>query len=399
MKIVKLKAENFKRLVAVEIKPDGNTVILTGKNGAGKSSVLDAIVAGLCGKKQVPQMPIRKGQKKATVEIELDTMTIKRVFTDAGSRLEITNKKGFKAPNPQAMLDDMVGAISFDPLAFQRSPAREQRATLMGLVGLDTDDLDEKIQQLKINRSGLLKEKDRLRFEADAIELPDDLPIKAVSVASLLDQQQKAIKHNQKEDAAEDLRDELQEELKGWEVQADEANERVLRLTEEIKALPSPAARVDVEAINRQLANAEEVNRQIDAAASQKELEGKAESAAEEYAKAGKAMKSLEQEKADRLAAVTMPVEGLGVNGESVTFNDVPFDQVNTSKAYEVGVAISMALNPTLRVIRMSGNDLDGDTLKAISKMVDDKDYQVWIEKVDETGKIGIVIEDGMIVK
>ena len=47
MKIVKLTAENFKRLEAVEITPDGNTVLISGRNGQGKSSVLDSILAAL----------------------------------------------------------------------------------------------------------------------------------------------------------------------------------------------------------------------------------------------------------------------------------------------------------------------------------------------------------------
>lgn len=43
MKIIALQAENVKRLVAIEIRPDGNLVQITGKNGAGKTSVLDCI--------------------------------------------------------------------------------------------------------------------------------------------------------------------------------------------------------------------------------------------------------------------------------------------------------------------------------------------------------------------
>ena len=43
LKIIQLSAENVKRLIAVEIKPDGNLVQITGKNGQGKTSVLDSI--------------------------------------------------------------------------------------------------------------------------------------------------------------------------------------------------------------------------------------------------------------------------------------------------------------------------------------------------------------------
>ena len=49
MKIVSLQAENFKRLKAVEIKPDGSTVVITGKNAQGKSSILDSIFAAVGG--------------------------------------------------------------------------------------------------------------------------------------------------------------------------------------------------------------------------------------------------------------------------------------------------------------------------------------------------------------
>ena len=43
MKIIKLQAENIKKLRAIEISPDGPVVKITGKNAAGKSTVLDSI--------------------------------------------------------------------------------------------------------------------------------------------------------------------------------------------------------------------------------------------------------------------------------------------------------------------------------------------------------------------
>ena len=50
MRIIRLQAENIKRLQAVEIEPHGDVVKITGKNGAGKSSVLDSIWMALAGK-------------------------------------------------------------------------------------------------------------------------------------------------------------------------------------------------------------------------------------------------------------------------------------------------------------------------------------------------------------
>ena len=63
-RIIQLKAENFKRLKAVQIVPgDSSIVKITGANEAGKSSVLDAIMSVFeC--REVPGKPIRDGEKK-----------------------------------------------------------------------------------------------------------------------------------------------------------------------------------------------------------------------------------------------------------------------------------------------------------------------------------------------
>src|SRR3990172_1148857 len=92
MKILKLTAENIKRLIAVEITPDGNLVQITGKNGNGKTSVLDAIWWALAGKKPIQSKPIRNGAHSAMITLVLGDpssedqkkrreLTITRTFT------------------------------------------------------------------------------------------------------------------------------------------------------------------------------------------------------------------------------------------------------------------------------------------------------------------------------
>lgn len=52
-----------------------------------------------------------------------------------------------------------------------------------------------------------------------------------------------------------------------------------------------------------------------------------------------------------------------------------------------------------LRVIRIKeGSLLDPDNLALIAAMAKERDYQVWIERCDVSGKIGVVIEDGAVV-
>ena len=80
MKIISLQAENIKRLVAVHIEPDGSLVQITGKNGAGKTSVLDSIWWALGGTKPHQPQPIRKGQDNAVIELDLGEYIVRREF-------------------------------------------------------------------------------------------------------------------------------------------------------------------------------------------------------------------------------------------------------------------------------------------------------------------------------
>ncbi|NIV98742.1 AAA family ATPase, partial [Candidatus Saccharibacteria bacterium] len=144
MKIVQLTAENVKKLKVVRIRPDGSLVVIGGKNGQGKSSVLECIMAALGGKKHVLPEAVREGEKKGYTELDLDNgISIKRTFTkDGGGQLTITNKEeGTSYSSPQAMLDKIVGKISFDPLMFARAGEKEQLEFLRHLTGLDFSEL------------------------------------------------------------------------------------------------------------------------------------------------------------------------------------------------------------------------------------------------------------------
>ena len=99
------------------------------------------------------------------------------------------------------------------------------------------------------------------------------------------------------------------------------------------------------------------------------------------------------------LAAVDMPVDGLGFGDDGLTFNGLPFSQASSSEQLRVGLAIAIALNPTLRVVRITdGSLLDSDALAMVAAMAEAHDCQVWLEKVEDGAGIGIHIEDGQVV-
>lgn len=145
LRIHRLQAENYKRLVAVDITPDGDVVTIAGKNAQGKSSVLDSIYAALAGREAKVDKPIREGQNSATVSVDLGEIVVTRKWKkdDAGT-LTVESKEGATFKSPQARLDEIIGRRAFDPLEFVHQKPAEQVATLISTVELpfDPDELE-----------------------------------------------------------------------------------------------------------------------------------------------------------------------------------------------------------------------------------------------------------------
>jgi len=129
MKIVQLHSENIKRIKAIDITPEDNVVVLSGKNGEGKTSVLDSIWLALqyrAASKGNPN-PLRSGTDKGFVSLDLGDYIVTRKFTKDDSVLEIKTPDGSKISSPQKLLDGMIGDLSFDPWEFSRKNEDDQR--------------------------------------------------------------------------------------------------------------------------------------------------------------------------------------------------------------------------------------------------------------------------------
>ena len=81
-----------------------------------------------------------------------------------------------------------------------------------------------------------------------------------------------------------------------------------------------------------------------------------------------------------------------------MTYNGQPLGQASAAEQLRAATAIAAALNPTVRVIRIAdGSLLDSDSRAALEDMARAENFQIWLELVDESGELGIVIEDGKI--
>jgi len=408
VKIIKLEAENIKRLRAVSIKPDGAMVVIGGRNGAGKTSVLDSIEMALAGGKSIPPRPVRDGSSKARVVVETEELIVTRTFTaKGGTQLVVTGKDGVAVGSPQTMLDKLVGNLSFDPLEFARMEPRKQAETLRGVVGLDLSKLDQERARAFDERT--LVNRDVKALDAQAAAVPmEAAPAAEVSVAALSDELQAALEANtvnndKRRALAQNTRDavqalvlveELKAKLKTAEAKAKMLADAVLKQEPEMAALKD----VDVGAIRARVAQAEDVNVKVRAQKRRAELTAKADQARAKAEQLSERIVQIEAEKSCQLAEAKFPVPGLAFTEDGVTLNGLPFEQACDSEKLKVSVAMAFSIHKDLRICLVrDGSLLDSDSLRMISEMAGEADFQCWIERVSEGAECQVIISDGMV--
>lgn len=421
-KIISLQAENVKRLVAARIDPRGNLVQITGRNAQGKTSVLDSIWWALAGAANVQAAPIRKGQERATIKLDMGAVVVTRTFTrqEGGSTprttITVESADGARFPSPQRMLDSLLGSLTFDPLAFARMKPEAQFDALKRLV----PDVVEAVDKLDgLNRTDFAKRTDvnrrakDLRTQAGAIPIPEATPAEKIDEAALVDELAAVGQHNAEIERRTERRAQAsadvaakRERVEALRYEAFKLNEEAEKLEGEAKvldeklataeALPEPK---DATEVRGRLEAAKRTNALVDQAARRAKLIADADAAEAEAKILTTAMDARDAEKREKIAGAKMPIEGLSFgegDEKSITYNGQPFDQASDAEQLRVSCAIAMASNSRLKVIRVrDGSLLDEDALALLGRMADENDMQVWIERVDSSGKIGFVIEDG----
>jgi hypothetical protein len=400
-KIIRLQAENVKRLSAVEIIPDpqGNLVIIGGKNAAGKSSVLDSIMYALAGKKALPAEPIRIGEKKAEITVELDEIIIKRVMTEKTDRLEVSTREGAKFASPQALLDKLTNSLSFDPLAFARLgeiPAgqREQANILRQMTGLDTTEIDQRRKGLYDERTNANRDAKSAESRLAALQWHADTPDREVSIGDAATRLQNAIRHNAECEKKQRL--------------AREAVDRVERLQKELAAaldiektaLETEAQFqiIDTASLQEQIRNADAINVKVRTNQSYTAVKVLVKGAQDESDRLAEEIGILDAAKAKMLAEAKMPVPGLAVDDSGVSLNGIPLAQCSSAEQLKISVAIGLAQNPELKIMLCrDGSLLDDDSLKALAALAAEAGAQVWLERVGEGAECSVVIEDGSV--
>lgn len=394
MNIKRLQIENFLRVSVVDITPDGNVIYITGKNTHGKTSVLNAIWAGLANPRfsEFPK-PVKDGEEKAIITIDLDQYIVTRIFTEIDgvnkTTLKVEGAEGAVFLKPQKFLDKLLGALTFDPLAFIGMKEKPQVEMLLQLTGGEID-----IEAMDVARDNAYNQRTAVNQSVSTLsaargEEPEKL--EKIDLSKI----QKDM------ETSSNLSRDINEQNTRAQILINAIDERQKTLDKVNMWLKEAKATIKnykpYDELKAELGLGIEHNTKVgdwdkwnEAGDSIKVYSDKAN----EYTNA---INDIDARKKKAIADLEFPYPGLSFGEGGVVFNNIPLKQASKAEQIRISMAIAMAMNPKVRVLRIEdGSLLDEDNLKLIHELAEEKDYQVWIERVKGDGK-GILIEDGTI--
>lgn len=426
---------NFARIKWAELKPEGAVIVVGGRNAQGKSSLINALIAGIGGKKFLPEKPVRKGEKSLETEIELGSeetteFTIRQYMTaDGRYGLQVRTRDGFVHPQGQTFLDSFYSRLSFDPFQFVRAKDKDQVELANKALGLDLSGLNFKRLQAFDERTIVNREVSSLEAKLrDRPEFPfdPDAPKEKVSVSELSSQYQEAVKHNQaieedraalsrKKEDVEDLKAEakrLSEEAAEFRRKAEECERKAknrleaadtasAELAAEDDALLSRKPK-DAEAIREKIQKAEDINRQVDETAERTRLGDELATAKKKSQALSDAIARVDAEKEATVKKAKFPIEGFTMTENGVYLNGLPFGQASSAEQLRVSLHMAFLQRAPLKVFFCKeGGLFDADSLNVIAEEAAAAGVQIILElptrRQGDEEFATVIVEDGLI--
>lgn len=433
LKVIGLEIENVKRIRAAEITPRGNVVEITGRNGQGKTSVLDSLWWVLSHGRDVQRMPIRKGEEQARITAKLgDGDKVEYIATrtfdtnpddktgEYTTKLVVARADGQKLKKAVDFLGAMLGPFAMDPVDFIRSTEKERVSILRGFVeGFDWKVWGKERERLYDARhaAGIIAR--RQRAVADELEQrrPESVVEQRIDTAPILakvGEIEAAVRAHSEEVARRaafshdiatqrvnymrglDRIRELELELAAARKEAGDISDRIQIGETAIESWAPLADPPTTAAIEAELAEAERLNTTYEVAQKIVAAAGEAREAEELHDGAEHALERHDLVARQAVEKAQLPVRGLVLGIEDVMLHGVPFDQASDAEQLRAALAIAIAGIRDVRVIRIrDGSLLDHDAMEVLREVAEAENVQFWIERVIADSPDAIVIEAG----
>lgn len=402
VKINELLIENVKRVKAVQFEPsaDGLTII-GGRNGQGKTSVLDAIAWALGGNNYKPSVPERDGALvPPNLHIELSNgLIVER--KGKNSTLKVTDPNGNKSG--QQLLNEFVSTLALDLPKFINGSDKDKADSLLKILGIGDvlAQLDVKENQLYAQRTEVGRIADRKKKAADEMPMYPNVPKEPVSATELIKQQQEILARNGENERKRQDAARYEQILANAQIAFDEAKAALQKAEQDCLTARKSAEDLHDEStaeLGKNLAEIEALNIKIRANSTKEAAEIEANNLQQEYDGLTEQIESVREERSKLLDSAELPLPGLSVKDGKLIYNNMPWDGMSGSDQLKVATAIVRKLNPQCGFVLMDKlEQMDLETLQEFGAWLKQEGLQVIATRVSTGDECSIIIEDGMV--
>jgi len=408
VKISALCVENVKRVKAVRLEPTANGLtVIGGRNGAGKTSVLDAIAWALGGGKREPSEAKRKGA--------LSNPEISVTLTN-GLRVERKGKNGTLAVvdpsgsrGGQQLLDAFVSQFALDLPKFLNGNDREKANVLLQILGIGDQlaALDKQEKSLYDQRHAIGVIADQKKKYADELPEYPDTPDEPVSASELIRQQQDILAKNgenqRKRQQVADIQrnyDSISVEVERLTAALQEAVAKQKQFWSDLEIAHRSAAGLQdesTEELERSLQDIEAINAAVAANQQKAHAQDEAEQYRGQYDAYTEKLEAVRKERLALLDGANLPLPGLTVQDGELLYNGARWDCMSGSEQLRVAVAIVRRLQPSCGFVLMDKlEQMDIDTMREFGAWLEAEGLQVIATRVSTGDECSIIIEDGL---
>lgn len=415
--IASLELENVKRVRAVELQPnEKGLTVLGGRNGQGKTSVLDAIAYALGGERMRPDRVTRDGSATpAKMRVELSNGIVCE-RKGKNSSLTVTDTTGMKGG--QRLLDEFIGEFALNLPKFLNMSDREKADYLLKTLGIADQlaDADRKVAEANAERTEIGRRAKAARKMAEDSPFHGGVPSETLDVSALLDEQMSAHEVNQ---AIEFKRREVEAKRAESERMAAEverlareladatermaiASSRSETVTGELEGLEADLANMepaDEQAAAEAVREAEAVNEMVRQNTARVEMLADADRLDGEYRAAGARVAKAKEELLSLLDGADLPLDGLAVEEGVLRFNGSAWGDMSGSEQLRVATAIVRELKPECGFVLVDKlEQFDPQQLAEFGEWASGQGLQVIGTRVAVDDTCTVVIEDGRVV-
>ena len=402
IKINSLEIENVKRVKAVQLSPaDNGLTVIGGKNGQGKTSVLDAIAWALGGEKYRPSSAQREGSViPPRLHLELSNgIIVER--KGKNSALTVLDPSGKRAG--QQLLNDFVSTFALDLPKFLEAGSKEKAEILLQIIGVGDQlrALDQQETQLYYARRSVNQNLDRKKKYAEELPFYQDAPQEMVSVSDLIKRQQEILARNGENQRKRQQAAQLAQQKEILLRQLSELQERYDAVCRDCDIAARSAQDLQdesTEQLEADIAGIDLLNQKVRANLERTRAEEELHELETQSDNLTAELEKVRQSRTDLLTAAPLPLPGLSVQDGELVYKGRKWDCMSGAEQLMVATAIVRKLNPNCGFVLLDKlEQMDTDTMREFGTWLESVGLQAIATRVSTGEECSIVIEDGFV--